>query len=87
MLKAWVPSIFYWCVHVLFKEVRQKVERKEDILLLADETQVERGQRPLLLRHSYVTFSPTLTPLLYIGYLPQLKLCTSACITYAPWGG
>ena len=54
MLKAWVPSIFYWCVHVLFKEVRQKVERKEDILLRADvtpETQAERGQWSLLLWH------------------------------------
>lgn len=67
----------------LFKEALQKVEKKEDILLLADvtpETQAERGQRSLLLWHWYVTFSPTLTPLLYIGYRPQLKLGTSACL-------
>lgn len=45
--------LVYACVP-LFKEAGQKVEKKENILLLADvtsETQVERGQWSLLLWH------------------------------------
>lgn len=66
---------------LVYASLRIWVEGQEDILVLAvtPDTQVERGQWSLLLFHQGVMFSPTLTPLLYVSYFLQLKLCTHAC--------
>lgn len=83
-LKALCTCVVYLRCVSLFKGVRQKVEKEEDIVVLADvtlKTRVERGQWSLLLSHQCVMFSPLLTSLLFISYLPQLKLCASVCLS------